>query len=178
MNANGKKVVIIPRQGEWYTVDPMLIDRELFLKERENHLEEIGRQWVKEALCTMDHNQEKYCKCFETLIPIIHVCGLTVGRYKVMAEELGGNLSDWVFEGLEIGQRISRESWYDVCCARDINKWHRMIEWRNGLVTTIGGSEIFPASSIKNYEDDLPDNRAIGATIPKVVRYKPCIGKN
>ena len=175
MHADGRTVVNEPREGEWFLVNPKAINRQLFAEKRTDPCEERTRQLILEALVVADDNP-KYERCFETLVPKkTWKGGKKVKECKAIASELGDGMANWVEEGLEEAQRLTNgESWNHVCDGPGANNWHRMIIWKNGFARVIGEAKMcgisFGAATV--IEEDFDDERTVGATVPKVVKYK------
>lgn len=175
MYADGRTVASAPREGEWFAVNPKAINRQLFTERRSNPREECTRQLILEALAVADDNP-KYQRCFGTLVPKrTWTGGKKVKEYKAIASELGDGMANWIEEGLEEAQRLTNgESWYHICNGPDANNCHRMISWKNGFARVVGAAQMcgIGFGSVTVREEDFDDERTVGATVPKVVRYK------
>lgn len=176
MVTNGQAVANVPRVGEWFEVNPQTINRQLFKERREDKRQECTRQLILEAFAAVDGNPE-YARGFETMVPkkTWKSSGNTVRENKEIASELGDRMANWIEEALEWAQRLTNgESWSAVCNGWDGNDFHRMITWKNGFARVVGAalkSGIgFCSTSV--LEEDFDDERRVGATVPKVVRYK------
>ena len=129
-----------PKEGEMFEVNFSEINRNIFKKERENSKQEKVRKLICEAFTKVDENPRMYGTSFKTLIPKKTWTVKTVGEYWKLANDLGGHIADWVEQSLEWAQRIANgETWEDVCNESDSANWQRIIEWKNGIITLVGG---------------------------------------
>ena len=146
-------VAKIPTDGKLFEVNPIVIDRMLFEKKKKNKQQEQARQIILEAFVELDTYPEKYASPFYTLIPEMNKNReRTVTEFRNYANDLGGNMADWVEQAFEWAQRISNgESWKTICNDADTAKWFRIIIWKNGCARVVGGSSLVhfkPASFV------------------------------
>lgn len=147
-------VAQIPTEGKLFEVNPLGIDRSKFEKPMSNKRQEWTRQIIQEAFAEVDKHPEKYASAFYTLIPEKKWNGYkTIAELKAYANDLGGQMADWVEQALEWAQRIfNGESWEAICSNADTANWYRMIVWKNGYARLVGGSrndyDYYPASYV------------------------------
>ena len=162
-----------PSEGKLFEVNPLEIDRSKFEKPMSNRKQEWTRQIIQEAFAEVDKHPEKYASAFYTLMPEKKWNGLkTVAELNAYANDLDGQMADWVEQALEWAQRLfNGESWKTICNNADTAYWYRVILWKNGCYRLVGGSRNininYPASDVGNrgyYSND----RIIGA-VPLVV---------
>ena len=162
-----------PSEGKLFEVNPLEIDRSKFEKPMSNRKHEWTRQIIQEAFAEVDKHPEKYASAFYTLMPEKKWNGLkTVAELNAYANDLDGQMADWVEQALEWAQRLfNGESWETICNNADTAYWYRVILWKNGCYRLVGGSRNininYPASDVGNrgyYSND----RIIGA-VPLVV---------
>ena len=162
-----------PSEGKLFEVNPLEIDRSKFEKPMSNRKQEWTRQIIQEAFAEVDKHPEKYASAFYTLMPEKKWNGLkTVAELNAYANDLDGQMADWVEQALEWAQRLfNGESWETICNNADTAYWYRVILWKNGCYRLVGGSRNininYPASDVGNrgyYSND----RIIGA-VPLVV---------
>ena len=99
----------------------------------------------------------------------------TVAELKAYANDLDGQMADWVEQALEWAQRLfNGESWETICNNADTANWYRVILWKNGCYRLVGGSReddnLNPASDVFDY--DCSSNDGIINTVPLVVLKK------
>ena len=166
----------ITKEGQLLEVNPLEIDRSKFEKPMSNKRQEWTREIIQEAFAEVDKHPEKYASAFYTLIPEKKWRGWkTVAELKAYANDLGGQVADWVEQALEWAQRLfNGEGWEAICNNEDTAKWYRMVIWKNGYARLVGGSDdgfiSNPASYVLNY--DYPSNRSFYYTVPLVVLKK------
>ena len=162
-----------PSEGKLFEVNPLGIDRSKFEKPMSNRKQEWTRQIIQKAFAEVDKHPEKYASAFYTLMPEKKWNGLkTVAELNAYANDLDGQMADWVEQALEWAQRLfNGESWETICNNADTANWYRVILWKNGCYRLVGGSRNininYPASDVGNrgyYSND----RIIGA-VPLVV---------
>ena len=162
-----------PSEGKLFEVNPLEIDRSKFEKPMSNRKQEWTRQIIQKAFAEVDKHPEKYASAFYTLMPEKKWNGLkTVAELNAYANDLDGQMADWVEQALEWAQRLfNGESWETICNNADTAYWYRVILWKNGCYRLVGGSRNininYPASDVGNrgyYSND----RIIGA-VPLVV---------
>ena len=162
-----------PSEGKLFEVNPLEIDRSKFEKPMSNRKQEWTRQIIQKAFAEVDKHPEKYASAFYTLMPEKKWNGLkTVAELNAYANDLDGQMADWVEQALEWAQRLfNGESWETICNNADTAYWYRVILWKNGCYWLVGGSRNininYPASDVGNrgyYSND----RIIGA-VPLVV---------
>lgn len=165
-----------PAEGMLFEVNPLGIDRSKFEKPMSNRRQEWTRQIIQEAFAEVDKHPEKYASEFYTLIPEKKWNGYkTVAELKAYANDLGGQMADWVEQALEWAQRIfNGESWETICNNVDTANWYRVILWKNGYYRLFGGSRgssnSSTASDVSNYDFDSDDR--FYYTVPLVVLKK------
>lgn len=164
-----------PKEGEWFEVNPLDINQELFRNRKENLEHETKRRIILEAFEELKNKPEEYAKVFYTLIPEKNGQVRTVRQLKKIASIYGDHMANWVEQALEWAQRIyNGESWEDICDKPDTVKWHRVVAWKNKCAKIIGGA--------KQYRDNSPPSNIDGAdfregfniytAVPLVVGYK------
>lgn len=165
-----------PAEEKLFEVNPLGIDRSKFEKSMSDQQQEWTRQIIQEAFAEVDKHPEKYASAFYTLIPEKKWYGYkTVAELKAYANDLGGQMADWVEQALEWAQRIfNGESWEAICNNADTANWYRIILWKNGYYRLVGGSRDDyndnPASCVLNY--DYLSNNGLSLTVPLVVFKK------
>ena len=143
-----------PSEGKLFEVNPLGIDRSKFEKPMSNRQQEWTRQIIQKAFAEVDKHPEKYASAFYTLMPEKKWNGYkTVAELKAYANDLDGQMADWVEQALEWAQRLfNGESWETICNNADTANWYRMILWENGCYRLVGGSRVknynFPASDV------------------------------
>ena len=174
--ATTAKVAQVPTEDQWFEVNPQTINQSLFKKKRKDERQERTRKLILEAFAEVDKHPEKYASAFYTLMPEKKWNGLkTVAELNAYANDLDGQMADWVEQALEWAQRLfNGESWETICNNADTANWYRVILWKNGCYRLVGGSRNininYPASDVGNrgyYSND----RIIGA-VPLVVLKK------
>lgn len=165
-----------PREEEWFSVNVLEIDRELFSEKREKYWEENARKMILEAFSEVDANPERYARTFETFMPkkVWEVC-VPVREYQLFCHKLGGHMADWVEQALEWAQRIANgESWDTICNQADTANWERLILWKNGFVRIVGGSQKMKHHDSAVYiyhNEEYGDADKIRNVVPLVARY-------
>ena len=170
------EVAKTPTEGKLFEVNPLGIDRSKFEKTMSNWQQEWTRQIIQEAFAEVDKHPEKYACTFYTLMPEKKWDGYkTVAEIKAYANDLGGQMADWVEQVLELAQRIfNGESWEAICNNADTAKWCRLIRWKDGSYRLVGGSsfcEIIRPAFFVDYVMCYPNDR-ISYTVPLVVLKK------
>ena len=166
----------IPSEGKLFEVNPLGIDRSKFEKPMSNRKQEWTRQIIQKAFAEVDKHPEKYASAFYTLMPEKKWNGLkTVAELNAYANDLDGQMADWVEQALEWAQRIfNGESWETICNNADTANWYRVILWKNGCYRLVGGSRNYnvlnPASDVFDY--DYGSFNCIYDTVPLVVLKK------
>lgn len=114
-----------------------------------NPQQEFIRQIIQEAFAEVDKNPEKYASAFYTLMPEKKWNGYkTIAELKAYANDLGGQMADWVEQVLEWAQRLfNGESWEAICNSADTANWYRIILWKYGYYRLVGGSRNINDSS-------------------------------
>ncbi len=164
-----------PKEGEWFEVNPLDINQELFRNRKENLEHETKRRIILEAFEELKNKPEKYAKVFYTLIPEKNWQVRTVRQLNKIASTLGDHMANWVEQALEWAQRIQNgESWEDICDKPDTVKWYRVVAWNDDCARIIGGAQ--------KYKDNSPPSHIQGANflngfnidtaVPLVVGYK------
>lgn len=165
-----------PSEGKLFEVNPLGIDRSKFEKPMSNRKQEWTRQIIQKAFAEVDKHPEKYASAFYTLMPEKKWNGLkTVAELNAYANDLDGQMADWVEQALEWAQRIfNGESWETICNNADTANWYRVILWKNGCYRLVGGSRNYnvlnPASDVFDY--DYGSFNCIYDTVPLVVLKK------
>ena len=165
-----------PSEGKLFEVNPLGIDRSKFEKPMSNRKQEWTRQIIQKAFAEVDKHPEKYASAFYTLMPEKKWNGYkTVAELKAYANDLDGQMADWVEQALEWAQRIfNGESWETICNNADTANWYRVILWKNGCYRLVGGSRNYnvlnPASDVFDY--DYGSFNCIYDTVPLVVLKK------
>lgn len=165
-----------PSEGKLFEVNPLGIDRSKFEKPMSNRKQEWTRQIIQKAFAEVDKHPEKYASAFYTLMPEKKWNGLkTVAELNAYANDLDGQMADWVEQALEWAQRLfNSESWETICNNADTANWYRVILWKNGCYRLVGGSRNYnvlnPASDVFDY--DYGSFNCIYDTVPLVVLKK------
>lgn len=165
-----------PSEGKLFEVNPLGIDRSKFEKPMSNRKQEWTRQIIQKAFAEVDKHPEKYASAFYTLMPEKKWNGLkTVAELNAYANDLDGQMADWVEQALEWAQRLfNGESWETICNNADTANWYRVILWKNGCYRLVGGSRNYnvlnPASDVFDY--DYGSFNCIYDTVPLVVLKK------
>ena len=165
-----------PSEGKLFEVNPLGIDRSKFEKPMSNRQQEWTRQIIQKAFAEVDKHPEKYASAFYTLMPEKKWNGYkTVAELKAYANDLDGQMADWVEQALEWAQRLfNGESWETICNNADTANWYRVILWKNGCYRLVGGSRrgsnSYPASDVNFY--DYYSYGRIYDTVPLVVLYE------
>ena len=170
------EVAQTPTEGKLFEVNPLEIDRSKFEKPMSDQKQEWTRQIIQEAFAKVDKHPEKYASAFYSLTPEKKWNGYkTVAELKAYANDLDGQMADWVEQALEWAQRLfNGESWETICNKADTANWYRMILWKNGYYRFVGGSgnndDNYPASDDLNY--DYYSNYRVDRAVPLVVLKK------
>ena len=165
-----------PSEGKLFEVNPLGIDRSKFEKPMSNRKQEWTRQIIQKAFAEVDKHPEKYASAFYTLMPEKKWNGYkTVAELKAYANDLDGQMADWVEQALEWAQRIfNGESWETICNNADTANWYRLVVWKNGYARLVGGSRNSyvdnPASDVFDY--DYGSFNCICDAVPLVVLYE------
>lgn len=168
-----------PTEGKFFEVNPLGIDRSKFEKPMSNKNQEWTRQIIQAAFVEVDKQLEKYASAFYTLMPEKNWSGYkTAAELKVYANDLGGQMADWVEQALEWAQRLfNGESWEDICNNADTANWCRLILWNRGNYRNyvlVGGSRDSnidnPASGV--FVQGFSSKRRLCHTVPLVVFKK------
>jgi len=139
---DGREVAQTPTEGKLFKVNPLGIDRSKFKKPRSDERQEWTRQTILNALYRVDKCPEKYASAFYTMIPEKKWNGNKTGpELEAYANDLGGQIADWVEQSLEWAQRITNgESWETICNNPDTAKWFRVIRCDDVYYRLVGGS--------------------------------------
>jgi len=136
-----------PTVGKLFEVRPLEIDRRNFEKPmRNDSKEEWTRLLIKAAFAEVDRHPEKYASPIYTLIPEKNWGNhwRNIAELKAYANDLGGEMADWIMQALEWAQRINNgETWNNVCTCLDPIIYLRMVIWNDGHVRLVGGSDFF-----------------------------------
>ena len=174
--ATTAKVAQVPTEDQWFEVNPQTINQSLFKKKRKDERQERTRKLILEAFAEVDKHPEKYASAFYTLMPENKWNGYkTVAELNAYANDLDGQMADWVEQALEWAQRLfNGESWETICNNADTANWYRVILWKNGCYRLVGGSRgngnNDPASDV--FINNYFSNSRIGNTVPLVVLKK------
>ena len=174
--ATTAKVAQVPTEDQWFEVNPQTINQSLFKKKRKDERQERTRKLILEAFAEVDKHPEKYASAFYTLMPEKKWNGYkTVAELNAYANDLDGQMADWVEQALEWAQRLfNGESWETICNNADTANWYRVILWKNGCYRLVGGSRNYnvlnPASDVFDY--DYGSFNCICDTVPLVVLYE------
>lgn len=161
-----------------FKVNPMGIDRKIFLNPRvDDEQQEKTRSIIMEAFAVVDSNPEKYSMPFYIFTSEKSWSGVkTVAELKSYAQEMQGNMADWVDLGLMWAQKISNgATWKSICNDDDTSPWYRMITWKNGFCRIFGGAcnrrYYKPESEVYNH--DFKDESNIDYTVPLIAIREP-----
>ncbi len=174
--ATTAKVAQVPTEDQWFEVNPQTINQSLFKKKRKDERQERTRKLILEAFAEVDKHPEKYASAFYTLMPEKKWNGYkTVAELNAYANDLDGQMADWVEQALEWAQRLfNGESWETICNNADTANWYRLVVWKNGYARLVGGSRNSyvdnPASDVFDY--DYGSFNCICDTVPLVVLYE------
>lgn len=177
-------------QNKLFEVNPMEIDRSMFEDDGKRSIfgsfeykVKACKNKINNAFSEVDKNPEKYASSFYTLIPDIYENlnnSKNMDELKAQANELGGNMADWVEQYLEWAQRISNgETWEDLCKKADTAGFRRMIIEKNGEPLLVGHSiwekegrlrKIYPVTEIDSL--GFCSNGLCEMTVPLVVIRK------
>jgi len=166
---NVYEVSNVPAENKLFEVNPIGIDRAIFEGEKKDEKQKKTRHIILEAFAEVDKNPEKYISTFYTMIPKKNwKDSKTVGELETYANDLEGQMADWVHQALEWAQRIyNGESWDSVCNKEDTAKWYRIILWKDGYYNLVGGArglgDESPATDVK------PDNFKITSEVSYIV---------
>lgn len=109
--ARGREVAQTPTEGKLFEVNLLGMDRSLFRKRRNDQRQEWTRQVIWEAFAEADKHPEEYAEPFYNLIPAKDWEGYkTVAELKQYANDLGGQMTDWVQQALEWAEIVGRLS--------------------------------------------------------------------
>lgn len=175
------EVTQISTESKYFSVNPTAIDQNLFEKKRDDPNQECTRQTILEAFIEVKNNPEKYAKSFKIMIPEKTWSVKTVEELEKLVKNVGGHITNWVEQALEWAQRIANgETWEAICNEPDIEKWYRLVIWKNDNARLVGGSSELnrdiPASVVVSY--DCTFNVKLHNTVPSVVLYDHCSAKN
>lgn len=165
-------------KGKEFKVDPMSIDKNLFLTKRRDRRQEWMRLFILKALDEMERNPERYRKIFWVMIPKKCWISKTVKELVEIASTLGDHITNGVEQALVWAQRIANgETWDAVCNNEDTEDWFRLIEWMDGTYRVVGGSNFsklgLAASNVRKYAYNLEE--ILLYTVPLVTKYKKSI---
>lgn len=172
----GRRIAQVPTEEKWFEVNPLKIDQNLFIKERDKPREEEIRQLILEAFEEMK-KKPRYAKPFKTMIPEKSWKSKTIKQLKRLAKLRGTNIADWVNQSLEWAQRIANgESWDNICEDYDESNWFRLVVWKEGRFCHIGGSLkkycFSPACEIFMLDPDCNENITISNVVPLIYKKK------
>lgn len=129
-----------PIEGKSFEVNPHDIPHKLFYEAREDRRQEYTRQLILKAFEEVKKNHKRYGR-FKTMIPKKTWPSKTGEELKILAEQMGGHMANWVEQSLEWAQRIANgESWESICNAKDRISCSRLIIWKNGYARLISVS--------------------------------------
>lgn len=139
------EVAQTPTEGKLFEVNPLKIDRNIFVKPQLDQKQRDVRDAIMEAFKKVDNDPRRYAVPFYTLIPKKNWEGKkSIREFKSYANNLGGWIADHHEQALEWAQRISNgESWEAVCNDTDTTKWYRIVEYPNDyfdVYRRVGGS--------------------------------------
>lgn len=168
-------VAEVPTEGKWFEVNPRAIDSSLFLRKREDKMQEETRELILKALDKVKVNPEKYGKKFRTFIPKKTWEIQTLAQNIRLARELGDDIADEIVQALEWAQRICNgESWEDVCNNKDTANYPRVIKFfsAHALIGGFGGdcNSTYSATHVSYWPIDY--NESMYDVVPLVVRYE------
>lgn len=136
-----EKINQAPKENEWFDVNPLDINRELFQEKRKDEKQEKTRQLILEAFEKMEKNPQMYARKFKTMIPEKTWQSKTILDLQKLCSKIGDRMADWVEQALEWAQRISNgETWEDVCNTKDTANYQRAIIYKDQCVHLVGGS--------------------------------------
>lgn len=165
---------LMPKEEEWFEVDPLNIDQTIFESARKDMRQENTRQLILEAFVELKNNPERYGKKFKTIMPKKTWDFQNMQGFNILVNEIGDHMADWVEQALQWAQIIKNgNSWKDVCNRPDTANWYRLVVWKDGRVKFVGGSKMdnehYSPSDIVGiyYSPESP----IKDAIPLVVSY-------
>ena len=128
-------------EEKFFEVNALSINRTCFEMQRNDETQEDVRRLIQEAFEEVDKCPEKYATTFFIIVPDLRWEGYrTFEELELYAEQLGGQMADWVELALAWAYRISKgEPWESICNEMDKNEWNRVIRWKNGF-KIVGGS--------------------------------------
>ena len=120
-----------PTVGRWFLVNPMCINRSLFMEEKEDKSQECIRKLILGAFNEVDGNKLRYQNPFETLIPLdaqikpfhwLATEEMTIAWFDGLIRD-SDKFCSWanrIEQCLEWAQRIQNgEPWEDLCNKAD-----------------------------------------------------------
>ena len=165
---------LMPKEEEWFEVDPLNIDQTIFESARKDMRQENMRQLILEAFVELKNNPERYGKKFKTIMPKKTWDFQNMQGFNILVNEIGDHMADWVEQALQWAQIIKNgNSWKDVCNRPDTANWYRLVVWKDGRVKFVGGSKMddnpYPPSDVGGIYC-FPES-PIKDSIPLVVSY-------
>ncbi len=171
------KESIRPVEGTAFKVNPQTINRKIFEKERSDKEQEKVRQHIVRVFQIVDANPEKYARPFEILIPTNIWKNPTTDELIKVSKTLGHHLTIGIEHILGWAQVLDNgESWVNFCNKPDNLKYHRLVEWTEGLLLVVGGakaSEIkFPATYVETlFTKECKPYSKLNRTVPSITCY-------
>lgn len=144
----------LPKE-EWFNVEPLTIDQNLFKEKRKDSRQEKIRRLICGAFKEMKKNPQ-YQAPFKTTVPQSKCTSKTIAEFKRFAAEIGDHNANWVEQALEWAQKISNgETWEDICNKKDTSSFRRVVIWKDGYAHFVGCSSLtgldLPATCVSTY---------------------------
>lgn len=155
----------------WLRVNLKSINREFFIKPRDDEKQNAIRNIILEAFEEADKNPGRY-DTFETLEPEKTWPNKTIKELKGIVHTYNGNISNWVEQALEWAQIISNVGNWNICKNVDSANWFRLITWKEGEYRLVGGASRVGSqkSPVEVHDKKLSSNTILGDVVPKIVR--------
>ncbi len=172
MNESG---IVRPVEGKWFLVNPAKLDFNFLDAPRRNTKEEETRILITDAMHELEKYPEKYNSPFRTLVPICKVStAKVINDFRRFSQNSGDGIADWVHQALEWAQRINNgESWNDICIKPDRMRCYRLIEWKNGFIRFVGGTNLgsFKCAATAVGKTDWKMKDKVFYAVPLIVKY-------
>ncbi|MCI9177566.1 MAG: hypothetical protein HFJ28_03100 [Clostridia bacterium] len=111
-----------------YEVNPLTICKDPFFQKRKVFIEEVWREWILDALDSIQKNPEKYNKPFK-IRRVLRLSNMNAAEMELFCKEtMNGRFATHIESALEKAQRIvNGEGWSQVCNHPETAGWDSII---------------------------------------------------